>query len=570
MRGAEELERVLSRIDGSGYKAYRDIRGRWLIHPFVLFIDHVQGDPYASPSRARLRLAGTDAGFPAESLKTVTRRTATEDVVARAARAAANKRNRQVGTGKGGLLYVDAGGQEILPRTAANVCPEYAELRLSIGLPARGRRVMGREATRILLESVPEIGRASLYHSSLPRGLLSDYLSAAEDHAELVAMLPDLRLVSFVADGSVLPRESGISQRPLPENRAVKFRSPDSLMVEVELPNRGRISGMGVPEGVTLIAGGGFHGKSTLLEAVSLSVYPHVPGDGRELVATRADTVKVCAEDGRRVERVDISAFIDNLPGGIDTTGFSTENASGSTSQASYIVESVEMGARAFLIDEDISATNFLLRDARMQLLIPKDKEPITPYIDVVRPLLEEHGVSTVLVLGGAGDYLDVADTVIAMEEFVPHDVTGDAARIAAKMPTNRRVEGEPRGLDVDPRFVDPSSLDPRRGKKPVIKSRGLSTVQYGATEIDLTALMQLVDESQTRSICEYLRVLPRELATLEMRRAVDDLFARVGEKGLEIISRYPDQHPGDLSFVRTFEVAGTLNRLRKLRVAVK
>ncbi len=567
-RSASELSRILTRIDGSGYKAYKDIRGSWSLPPFTLFIDHVQGDPYAAPSRIRLRLDAADAAFPPGTTSTRKRTIACEDFVARVARAEASRHSRPIGTGGGGRIHVDAGGQEILERTAARVTGEYAELRLSVGLPARGRRVMGRAAADILTEAVPATGEVSLFHDRLPLSRLADHIDAAEDHQHLSALLPEMGLIAFVADGSVLPRESGISDRPLASSGAVPFRSPDELRLEVELPHRGLISGMGVREGVTLIAGGGFHGKSTLLEALSLGIYPHVPGDGRELVGSRNNTVKVCAEDGRRVESVNISAFISNLPGGIDTTCFSTENASGSTSQASYIIESVEMGAGAFLIDEDISATNFLIRDARMQRLIAKEKEPITPYIDMVRPLYENHGISTVLVLGGSGDYFDVADTVIAMEDFLPLDVTARAHEIATQIPTPRLKEGESLRLDIAGRRPDPGSLDPGKGGKPVIKCRGLTSIQLGRTDIDLSALMQLNDRSQTRAICGYLRLLPRELSSSrELKGAIEAISSRIQRDGLEVLSQYPDEHPGDLAYARPFEVAGAVNRLRTLRV---
>lgn len=568
MRSEQELARILSRIDGAGYKAYKEIAGGWSLPPFTLFIDHVQGDPYAAPSRIRLRLGMKEAGFQDGVFASRIRRMAVEDFIARVARHEAIRLSRNIGTGGGGMIYVDAGGQEIIDRTAVVLRPEFAELRLSVGLPARGRRVMGRPASTILLDSLPSIGKKTLYHEILPQGRLAAHVSVSEDYYRLSELLPEMGLVSFIADGSVLPRESGISQRPLPPERAVAFASPGSLRVEVEVPHRGKITGMGLPEGVTLVAGGGFHGKSTLLEAVSLGIYPHIPGDGREHVATRYDTVKVCAEDGRRVEKVNISAFISNLPGDIDTSSFSTENASGSTSQAANIVEAIEIGAKAFLIDEDISATNFLIRDARMQKLIAEDKEPITPYIDMVRPMLENHRISTALVLGGAGDYFDVADRVIAMEEFIPHDVTASARTIAEEIPTLREKEGEPARLEISPRHVDDRSMDPHKGKKRVIKARGLYKVQYGRTDIDLTCLMQLVDNSQTRAICEILRLLPGQLSnTPELSSSIRSLFELVERDGLDALSPYPGEHPGDLALVRPFEVAGAVNRLRTLRV---
>lgn len=568
MKTASELSGLLSRIDGSGYKAYKKIEGDWSLAPFVLHVDHVQGDPYAAPSRLRLSLDSKEAMFPGWTTSTRTRTVSCEDFVARIAGEEASRRSRRMGTGGSGQIRVDAGGQEILHRTAVRMKETSIELRLSVGLPAKGRRVMGKAATGLLLEDVFEVGKRSLFFERIPSEDLVNHLSTAEDHEYLQAVLDDMGLVAFIADGSILPRESGVSQRPLNRKLAVPFESPQRLRKVVDLPHAGTVSGMGIPEGVTLIAGGGFHGKSTLLEALSLGVYPHVVGDGRERVASRPDTVKVCAEDGRRVERVNIAAFIGDLPGGIDTTRFSTDNASGSTSQASYIVESIEMGCGVFLIDEDISATNFLIRDARMQQLIPKEKEPITPYIDMVRNLFERHHISTLLVLGGAGDYFDVADTVIAMDEFVPYDATGEAQRIAREIRSPRQAEGEPRYLDIGPRRPDPASFDPRRGGKSVIKPRGLKTVQYGRGDIDLSALMQLIDSSQTRSICEYLRLVPEKLGQQgSLRLAVESIASGISRSGLECISLYPDQHPGDLAWVRTFEVAAAINRLRSLRV---
>ena len=178
----------------------------------------------------------------------------------------------------------------------------------------------------------------------------------------------------------LLPRRSGVDDRPLEGGGVVPFRSPESLRVVLQAPNAGSVPGMGVPVGVTLVVGGGFHGKSTLLRALEAGVYNHRPGDGRERVVSDPDTVKVRAEDGRAVAGVDISAFIDGLPLGQDTHHFTTPNASGSTSQAATIVEALESGAHALLVDEDTSATNFMLRDRRMQSLVPKDAEPITPF----------------------------------------------------------------------------------------------------------------------------------------------------------------------------------------------
>lgn len=218
--------------------------------------------------------------------------------------------------------------------------------------------------------------------------------------------------------------------------------SPASLSITIQTPNSGTVSGMGIPKGVTLIVGGGYHGKSTLLRALEIGVYNHVPGDGRERVVSNPSAVKIGAEDGRRIEKVNISPFINNLSFGKNTQAFSSENASGSTLQAANIIESLEIGASVILIDEDTSATNFMIRDHRMQELVSKEKEPITPFIDKVRHLYTDCGVSTILAIGGAGDYFDVADYVICMVEYTPRDVTGDAKRITDKFVSERISEG--------------------------------------------------------------------------------------------------------------------------------
>ncbi len=325
---------------------------------------------------------------------------------------------------------------------------------------------------------------------------------------------------------------------------------------------------MGISRGVTLVVGGGFHGKSTLLEAISRGIYTHIPGDGRECVATDPDAVKVSAEDGRRIERVDISSFISDLPGNISTKAFRTENASGSTSQAANIAEPIEVGARVLLLDEDNSATNFLIRDARMQMLVAKAKEPITPFIDMVRLLYEAKGISTIIVLGGAGDYFDVADTVIAMEDYLPHDVTEKAREIARTLPAKRKIESEPHWKDPSPRKPDPGSLNPRKGKKDVIKTRGLHHIQYGSTDIDISYLHQLTDGSQTRAIAEMLRFLPDALKREPtVPGALGLLENSIRSRGIDSISAHSNAHPGDLAYVRRFEVAGALNRLRLLEI---
>ncbi|MCG0239220.1 MAG: ABC-ATPase domain-containing protein [Firmicutes bacterium] len=566
LRTREDLRQALRRIDGRGYPAYRDLEGSYDFGNWELRLDRAQPDPFASPSRFRVRVPGPAAGLPPEALATPLRRWATGDFLARAFHRAL-PRGGSLGSGKSGLIFIDAGEQEILPRTAVRVEPDgTVEVRFAAGLPAAGRRILGRAAEELLLERIPRAVAGSLLAGAHDRRALSAHLAAAEDHAWLQERLPAMGLVAFVADGSILPRESGVSQKPLPG--AVPWVSPPELRVTVEFPNAGPVTGTGIPAGVTLIVGGGYHGKSTLLRALERGVYPHIPGDGRERVVTRADAWKLRAEDGRRVEGVDISPFIAGLPGGTDTRWFRTEAASGSTSMAANLVEALEAGAGLLLVDEDTAATNFLIRDARMQRLVPKEGEPITPFIDRVRSLYTDLGVSTVLVVGGAGDYLDVADTVILMQNYRPADVTARARQVAAELPARRQPEAPVPLSPPRPRWVDPDSLDPRRRGREKVRARDLDELAFGAESIDLSYVEQLVDPSQTRAIGGALlyalrqglfRDRPAVAALAEALRVAD-------EQGLEAWAG-GGVPPGDWARPRLLELAAALNRLRTLRV---
>lgn len=570
VKSKEELERVLARIDGKGYKAYKDIQGSYLFDTYTLHIDHVQGDPFAAPSRLRVRVDQRYARIPADFYSTPARRVACADFLTRAfARAIDRVAGGHRGTGKSGLIAIDRCGQEILERTAMVVTSEYVEARFVLGLPARGRTVLGREARTMFFEELPAIVEASLFYKNLDSSALRRHVQAKEDQVYLREKLSEYNLVAFIANGSVLPRESGISDRPLRGEGVVTFVSPPELAVEITLPNAGPVQGMGIPQGVTLIVGGGYHGKSTLLRALERGVYDHIPGDGRELVVTLVTAVKIRAEDGRRVEKVDISPFINNLPNNQDTVNFSTPNASGSTSQAANIMEALEAGAKVLLMDEDTSATNFMIRDVRMQQLVAKEKEPITPFIDKVRQLWLELGVSTILVLGGSGDYFDVADTIIMMDAYRPRQVTELAREIARKFGTARRAEGGSRFGRVKERIPLPRGLEPIRGGKVKVQARGLHSIQYGSWDIDLSGVEQLVDASQTRAIGEIIHYLAEHYVDgrTTLRQALEQVERDIEEKGLDVISPFYGQNPGDFARPRLLEVAAAINRLRSLSV---
>ncbi|HEY64961.1 MAG TPA: ABC-ATPase domain-containing protein, partial [Caldilineae bacterium] len=562
----EDLRQTLLRLDGRGYPAYKDLARRYEFPGFILFIDHVQGDPFAAPSRLRVRVPQSVARFGTSMFSNKSREIALRDFLCRRFAAACRRTAERRGSGRSGLLAMDTPGQEVLERTAVLVTSEWIEARFVAGLPAAGRRILGRQAVEMLCEDLPMIVEQALLARNQPREALMEHLRVVEDADALRQQLDALGLVAFVADGAILPRRSGVDDRPM-ERGAVPFESPDSLRVTVELPHAGRITGMGIPRGVTLIVGGGYHGKSTLLAAIERGVYNHIPGDGREFVVTDAAAVKVRAEDGRRIAGVDISPFIANLPFGIDTRSFTTDNASGSTSQAANIIEALEAGARVLLVDEDTAATNFMIRDHRMQELIAKEHEPITPFIDKVRLLYQDYGVSTILVMGGSGDYFDVADTVIAMENYRPWDATERAKEIARKYAAERRPEGGERFGSITPRIPLPDSLDPSKGRREVsLKARGLKTILFGREEIDLSAVEQLVDDSQVRAIAQALYYAREKY--MDGRRTVkeilDAVMCDIDEQGLDVLD---PRRMGDYARFRRFELAAALNRLRTLRV---
>jgi predicted ABC-class ATPase len=515
-------------------------------------VARVQSDPFAPASRVHVRIPAEVAGLPPDLYGNDTR-----------ARGLAGCLARQVRTALGGgAAHIDAGGQEVLERSSLRVEPDGSvEWRIGVELPGRGRRIDGHAAARVLCDTLPDAVDATR-HEALDAERVRHFVDTVEDTTHLRSLLPELGLVSFVVDGAVLPRRSGVDDRSMGE-QAVPFAAPDSLAVTVELPHRGTVHGMGIGTGVTLIVGGGFHGKSTLLRALERGVYDHVPGDGRELVAAIPEGVKVRAEDGRSVTRTDVSAFVDHLPSGGDTADFTTENASGSTSQAASLSEAVEVGARGLLIDEDTAATNLMIRDARMQALVAKDREPLTPFVDLVRSLHRDRGVSTVLVMGGSGDYMDVADRVIMMDSYRPLDVTDRAAALAAT-PTGRSPEAGTFPL-TRARQPDPASLSPQVRGKRKLRARGTDTLSYGSSDIELRAVEQITDPAQVTGIGLALTALAGHLGDgRSLAGALAEWEVEIRRGGVRALITGFD---GDAAVPRRFEVAAALNRLRALRV---
>ena len=566
-RTENELKSTLRRIDGRGYPAYRDLKGTWRLSAYTLEVRRVQGDPFAAPSRVAVVLDPARAGYDPATLATAPRRTGLSCLLARTFAAAARRTRRGTGSGRSGEIAMADPGQVVISNTAVLVGADGTiEARFTIGLPAAGRRILGRAAERLLLDTLPALVQSTLPRHAHAAETLVRHAHVNEDADHMRGQLDGRGLVAFIADGSILPRRSGIDDRPLPASRATPFESPPGLRVTLDRANAPPIAGMGVPRGVTLLVGGGYHGKSTVLDAVARGVHNHRPGDGRECVVTDPTAVKVQAEDGRSVAGVDISPFIGALPGGQDTRAFSTPNASGSTSQAAAIIEALEARSRLLLIDEDTAATNFMIRDRRMQALVRGDDEPITPFIDRVRSLRDDAGASTLLVIGGSGDYLDVADRVVGMIRYRPVDLTGAARDVAAELPTGRLTLEGPVRWPARHRFPDPRSISARRGRRErSIKVRSRHTVDFGRERIELGGVRQIVSFAQTRAIALALD-LCRDFMGEAM--AVEDVLEALGDalevRGLDVLD---SGRTGDLALPRVQEVAAALGRLRSLRL---
>lgn len=556
------LARLLTSLDSAGYGAYKKLHGSYELGEYRLRIDKVQSDPFAPPSLIQVEVPNP---IPAELAGVAAR----DFLTRRVAQAFSHDHD----------LHIDQPGQQVLDRASVVLddgggsaggsgrssgsgsagggsSSDTATLRIEVQLPAKGRRILGRKARALLCDVLPAALDQAL---DFPTADLREAVVLERDQNYLREHLPGRGLIAFVGDGSCLPRAAG--HRDTPAKDAVEFRSPDSLRTTFQLPSGREVTGMGIPAGVTVIVGGGYHGKSTLLKALECGVYNHIAGDGREFAITVDSAAALRAEDGRAITGVDISQFISNLPAQTDTTSFSTDNASGSTSQAAGLMEALEAGASTLLIDEDTSATNFMIRDERMRELIPTEKEPITALVDRVRGLAEV-GVSTVLVAGGSAAFIDVADTVIHMDSYHPYDITQRAAALARAVDKQEPFELPARRPLPAKRF--------QAKKPPQAKGAG---IRVGKGFIDLSALSQLVDVSQTRAIAAILGQLSSQHGEIEM--LVDEMLEQVKHGGIDAVSRFsggkrgsrsaaPGKHPGRLALPRKLEIMAAINRARK------
>lgn len=522
---SQQLRQQLSSIHRKSYPAYKTLKGIYDFKHFLLSIDHVQGDPFASPSHLSVQVPAKIAAFPAFCFSAKNIRIAVQDYILRKFSQQLSIYNfKAKGSGKSGSISTSVCGQKVLERTACEISSDFVTVRFTVGFPANGRTINAFELEKILFEFLPSCVEKSLLYKNLSPKAVESVVFLAEDQEFLRQELKKRQLVAFVANHSILPRESGISQKPM--KNAVPFQSPASLETEITLPHRGKIKGMAIPQSITLIAGGGYHGKSTLLTALEDGVYNHIAGDGREFVLTDSSAVKLRAEDGRFIKDVDISLFINDLPNGKDTHCFSTLDASGSTSQAAGIVEGMEAGSTLFLLDEDTSATNFMVRDGFMQQVISRDKEPITPFLERAPQLFSKAGISTILVAGSSGAFFHIADTVIQMDRYQALDITEKVKKLCSDYPL------PPSSV---PSFYMPSSKRVMSSTKKAsykdfkMKCHGKDSFSIGKDTVDLRYIEQLTDKEQTAALGELLRYAQEYL--VDGKRTISEIISVLQNK---------------------------------------
>lgn len=553
MKSSEELRRQLRQIDHKGYKAYKILEGEYEFGAYRICIDHVQGDPFATPSRVRI-VYKNQKNIPDELFREKHRKIAIEDTLLRRLHRSIGSvvKGQRRGSGKSGMVTTCRAGQEILERSAMHITSTVVEARIEVGFPAFGRTIAAGELETLLFDVLPEVAERTFRAKPQLLEELKKAAYLADDQRFIRQELPRLGLAAFVADGAILPRESGISQKKM--EGAVPFESPESLAVTLQLPHGGMLRGMGIRRGITVIAGGGFHGKSTLLKALERGVYNHIAGDGREYVITDETAFKLRAEEGRSIHEENISMFIDHLPTKADTADFTTENASGSTSQAANTVEALAAGSTVLLIDEDTSATNFMVRDGRMAQLVSDEKEPITPFIRKIRSLYQDLGVSTILVAGSSGDYLSVADTVLQMDCYRVCDVTEKAHALAQELKEEKADAARWLRKPVRKKEIEK------------IRVHSWDFLSIDKSEIDLRYLEQVADESQTAALGYIIQYILTRAA--DGRKTPDALAEEIAKKldAEGILSITPKNYSaGSSAMVRKQEILACLCRYRLL-----
>ena len=556
----EKLNKILIAIDGQTSRAYRNIIDSYDYEDFVLYIDYVPLDAERHPSRLRANISLDNAKFPDNIFSTKSREVAARDFIVRQFVSKAARYSISSPGVKGGHISIDRPSHELLETNAAVVGNDSLEIRFAVNLPVKNGKVFSQAAIELFMKSVPGIINNCMIFNNLDGEKLANWIETNEDAEVLRGMLGESGLVAFIADESVFSGHVNIDSKVF-----VPLSPPDELAFTFNLPNRGKVRGMGIPAGITLIIGGCSHGKTTLLRAVEFGVYNHISGDGRELAVTVPDAVGIRVEEGRRIENVDISPFIANISKNIDTKHFSSRSAPPAASMAANIMEALEAGTSLLLFDDETAVTSLMGRDARLQALISKEFEPITPLVDILPLLRDEHGISSIIV-GASGDYFDIADTVIAMKDFNPVVVTDEAKKIAKENPSGRIIESTGHFPLPAGRCPLNWSLEPEKKKgSNRFRSHGRRYVQYGDEFIDVSKVTQLVNQSQSRAIARGIAMVYKFMdSSQSLMDAVSKVMERVENVGIDVLS---NRLMGDLASFRAYELTAAINRMKNLKI---
>ena len=555
------LYQKIRALNGKNYGLYKSLAEKsWDFGDFVLEFLHVQGDPFAPASRVLLKTSLQKLGYAPVWGSSFERRLALSDFLLRRLSAVVQEHFPE----KNAPVAIENPGPEMLVRNSLWVDNGDLRVCLQVRLPGEGRKIESEAAAEILTMVLPDLVSASLYNDSSRAAQLEAHYGVLADRVEILAELDKRGLCAFVPDGAVLPRASGLSEAPLKD--AVPFVAPPEMAVTLEICGR-EIRGMGIPRGVTVITGGAFHGKSTLLQALTRSVFPHVPGDGREGVVVDETALRVGVEDGRSVRATDLSIFVRDLPGGVSTKDFTALSASGSTSEAANLLEAIEAGSRTFLIDEDSSAVNFLIRDIRVRKLLGDDREPLIPLTDRIRAIAQA-GYSFILVAGACGDYLDLADNIVVMANYkaecAKSTKPAESAEANFAPPAPRAFADYMQPLQ---KSVRPASAVERQVK---VKLAGDSLLQIGFLVSDTSRLNTLVDKSQRLGAGFLLLNLLQNAASNADSMANDSVSAAAGKLCESIrnvgFRNLPQGLSREMSLPREVDIACVAFRLREGR----
>ncbi|MDR2594470.1 MAG: ABC-ATPase domain-containing protein [Fibromonadaceae bacterium] len=532
-----ELHQRLLKMHGKPYGVYKSLQGQYFnFGDFTIKFTHIQGDPHAQPSKAMLSAKMNSLGFPEDLLGTKEKEIALADFLL-----------RQFDKTAENISIVKTHSQ-IMRRNSLYIENGIVRVLVSFNLPGDGRRIEGEKASELLIGILSDWVTTAMYWNNLNKEACNAHIEYFINRNFLLSQLSEKNLVAFVPNGAILPRESGVSEAPM--QNAVPFASPPELLVELNLPNGERVAGMGIPKGITVIAGGGFHGKSTLLHALEEAVYPHILGDGREYIVIDESATPIKTEEGRVVNGTDISPLVRELPLKGSTKNFCTKNASGATSQAANLLEALELGASTILIDEDASAVNFLIRDERMRKLINAESEPLIPLTDRIKDFAKK-GINFIIVAGACGDYLSLADTVIAFTEYKARCLTERAKEIdkGKLIVDNGEVKIENRGVNTE---VFQGGLKPGSALEKSVKVKATAgQISIGMLRTDLRKFPTFCHQELQRGIAEILHNFIKENSSGNLKEALKS-----------VCEKLPENETNDLALPRVMELGAAFFRI--------